>query len=57
MIIKKKIFNFSIFSFFCLLFFFNNVYANSKTEDINLYLKKLEKFEKSQKEIDLIFSE
>lgn len=57
MIIKKKIFSFSIFSFFCLLFFFNNVYANSKTENINLYLKKLEKFEKSQKEIDLIFSE
>lgn len=58
MIIKKKISNLSIFSFFCLLLiFFSNVYANSNKENINLYLKKLEKFEKSQKEIDLIFSE
>ena len=55
MLIKKNLFIFSLIFF--LLILFNNVFARSNNQDINLYLKKLEQFEKSQKEIDLIFSE
>lgn len=55
MLIKKNLFIFSVIFFILILF--NNVFARSNNQDINLYLKKLEQFEKSQKEIDLIFSE